>query len=40
MRLGKYTVLFGVTLKQVRFAQTNRHIYLLLKIEKHYNLDT
>jgi hypothetical protein len=38
--LDEYTVLFAFARKQARFAQTNRHIYLLLKKEKHNNLDT
>ncbi|MDR7120925.1 hypothetical protein J2W69_001863 [Rheinheimera soli] len=38
--LDEYTVLFASTIKQARFEYINRHIYLLLKKEKHSNLDT
>ena len=38
--MDEYTVLFASTIKQARFEYINRRIYLLLKKEKHSNLDT
>jgi hypothetical protein len=36
----EYPVLFAFTRNHARLEQINRHIYLLLKKEKHSNLDT
>jgi hypothetical protein len=38
--MDEYTVLFALIIKQAGFEQINRHIYLLLKKERHANLGT
>jgi hypothetical protein len=40
VHIVEYTVLFALTIKQARFEQFSRHIYLLLKKKKHSNLET
>lgn len=38
VQVDEYTVLFAFTIKQASIEQIIRHIYLLLKKEKHSNL--
>jgi hypothetical protein len=39
VHMDEFSVLLAFTIKHARFAETNKHIYLLLKKKKHSTLD-